>query len=109
MRRLWLIFSQTVTVLLAAWFVVATLKPDWLNRRPACRRGGRPWSKRPRPSPAPAPAGSLRAAAQKGVGGRGQHQHQQGRADNPQQQRPLVPVLLRRPGAASRRPAWAAA
>jgi serine protease DegQ len=30
MKRLWLIFSQTVTVLLAAWFVVATLKPDWL-------------------------------------------------------------------------------
>lgn len=31
MRRLWLIFSQTVTVLLAVVFVVATLKPQWLN------------------------------------------------------------------------------
>ncbi|MCL2657560.1 MAG: trypsin-like peptidase domain-containing protein [Betaproteobacteria bacterium] len=30
MRRLWLIFCQTVTVLLAALFVVATLKPSWL-------------------------------------------------------------------------------
>ncbi len=33
MRKIWLFFSQTVTVLLAAYFVVATLKPDWLNRR----------------------------------------------------------------------------
>ena len=32
MRRAWLLFSQTVTVLLALWFVVATLKPEWLNR-----------------------------------------------------------------------------
>ena len=31
MRRLWLFFSQTVTVLLAAWFIVATLKPQWLR------------------------------------------------------------------------------
>ena len=34
MRKIWLLFSQSVTVLLAAYFVVATLKPDWLNRRP---------------------------------------------------------------------------
>ncbi|WP_213953168.1 MULTISPECIES: Do family serine endopeptidase [unclassified Variovorax] len=33
MKRTWLLFAQTVTVLLAAYFVVATLKPDWLNRR----------------------------------------------------------------------------
>ncbi len=32
MRRTWLIFSQTVTVAVALWFVVATLKPDWLAR-----------------------------------------------------------------------------
>ena len=32
MRRYWLLFSQTVTVLLAAWFVVATLQPQWLQR-----------------------------------------------------------------------------
>ncbi len=31
MRRHWLLFSQTVTVLLAAWFIVATLKPQWLR------------------------------------------------------------------------------
>jgi Do/DeqQ family serine protease len=34
MKRLWLVFAQTVTVLLAAFFVVATLKPEWLNRKP---------------------------------------------------------------------------
>ncbi|MFN0183085.1 MAG: S1C family serine protease [Aquabacterium sp.] len=32
MRRLWLIFSQTVTVALALLFVVNTLKPQWLLR-----------------------------------------------------------------------------
>ena len=34
MKRLWLVFAQSVTVLLAAFFVVATLKPEWLNRKP---------------------------------------------------------------------------
>ena len=33
MIRLWLIFAQSVTVLLAVLFVVATLKPAWLDRR----------------------------------------------------------------------------
>lgn len=33
MRRIWLIFSQAVTVALAAFFVVATLKPQWLSDR----------------------------------------------------------------------------
>ena len=32
MKRLWLVFAQTVTVLLAAYFVVLTLKPAWLQR-----------------------------------------------------------------------------
>jgi serine protease DegQ len=32
MRRLWLLFAQTVTVGLALWFIVATLKPQWLNQ-----------------------------------------------------------------------------
>ena len=32
MRRLWLIFSQAATVALALFFVVATLKPEWLTR-----------------------------------------------------------------------------
>ena len=34
MKRYWLLFSQVVTVLLAAYFVVATLKPQWLHRKP---------------------------------------------------------------------------
>ena len=34
MRRLWLLFAQTVTVALALWFIVATLKPEWLSRPP---------------------------------------------------------------------------
>ena len=33
MKRQWLLFSQVVTVLVAIWFVVGTLKPEWLNRR----------------------------------------------------------------------------
>lgn len=37
MRRLWLLFAQTVTVALALWFIVATLKPEWLSRSPAVR------------------------------------------------------------------------
>lgn len=31
MRRLWLLFAQTITVCLALWFIVATLKPEWLD------------------------------------------------------------------------------
>ncbi|HEX7646015.1 MAG TPA: Do family serine endopeptidase [Noviherbaspirillum sp.] len=37
MRRLWLLFAQTVTVGLALWFIVATLKPEWAGSM----RGGR--------------------------------------------------------------------
>ncbi|MFZ1180483.1 MAG: Do family serine endopeptidase [Herbaspirillum sp.] len=29
MQRFWLLFAQTVTVGLALWFIVVTLKPDW--------------------------------------------------------------------------------
>ena len=31
MRRLWLLFAQTVTVGLAIWFIVTTLQPDWVK------------------------------------------------------------------------------
>ena len=30
-NRLWLLFAQTVTILLAAMFIVATLKPSWIS------------------------------------------------------------------------------
>lgn len=33
MRRLWLLFAQTVTVGLALWFIVASLKPEWIGSR----------------------------------------------------------------------------
>ena len=35
MRKTWLIFSQAVTVAVALLFVVATLKPDWVQRQPS--------------------------------------------------------------------------
>jgi Do/DeqQ family serine protease len=65
MKRIWLIFSQAVTVFVAAYFVVATLQPQWLERG---------LFKYPQSvelieaAPAPAdgvPAGSLRGAAHK--------------------------------------------
>jgi len=31
MRRLWLLFAQTVTVGLALWFIVMALKPEWVT------------------------------------------------------------------------------
>ncbi len=37
MKKYWLLFSQSVTVVLALVFVVSTLKPQWLNSTP---RGG---------------------------------------------------------------------
>lgn len=66
MKRLWLVFSQAVTVLLAAWFVVATLKPDWLGRRPSLPAAGSvSLIEAPPPPAGAAPPGSLRAAAQR--------------------------------------------
>ncbi len=35
MRRLWLIFAQTVTIAVAVMFVLSTLKPEWLPARQA--------------------------------------------------------------------------
>ena len=64
MKRFWLLFSQTVTVLLAAYFVVGTLKPDWLVHR-APRAGTVALTEAPAPSAGVAPAGSFRLAAQK--------------------------------------------
>ena len=64
MKRFWLLFSQTVTVLLAAYFVVATLKPEWLGTRSA-RSGTIALLEAPASNPAAVPAGSFRLAAQK--------------------------------------------
>jgi len=39
MKRQWLLFSQVVTVLVAVWFVLVTLKPEWLNQRTSLGNG----------------------------------------------------------------------
>lgn len=64
MKRLWLLFAQTVTVLLAAYFVVGTLKPDWLGNH-STRLGSLPLIEAPATSPTVVPVGSFRLAAQK--------------------------------------------
>jgi S1-C subfamily serine protease len=62
MKRYWLLFSQWVTVLLAVWFVVATLQPEWL--RSAQRSAdGMTLLQAPVGSPLSRPAGSLSAPA----------------------------------------------
>ena len=66
MRRYWLVFSQAVTVLLAAYFVVATLQPGWLGRGAGITRsGGVALIEAPATAAGVAPPGSLRVAAQK--------------------------------------------
>ena len=65
MRKLWLIFAQSVTVGLAVVFVVSTLRPDWLPQRnegQAVSSAGEP------ANPAdPATGGSYREAAKKAL------------------------------------------
>ena len=63
MRRLWLIFAQTVTVSLAVLFVVSTLKPEWIGRFPSFPAAA-PVSQMQTPASEPPPAsGSFREAA----------------------------------------------
>jgi len=59
-KRLWLLFAQVVTVLLAIWFVVVTLKPEWLQR-PV--RSAVSLLEAPPPVPGTVAAGSLSPAA----------------------------------------------
>jgi serine protease DegQ len=65
MRRFWLLFSQSVTVLLAAYFVVATLKPEWLGRPGTTVTQGVSLIEAPAPPLGAPPAGSFRLAAQR--------------------------------------------
>jgi len=65
MKRTWLLFAQTVTVLLAAYFVVATLKPEWLNRRAGPLNGLVSVIEAPTAPAGGLAAGSLSAAAKK--------------------------------------------
>ena len=64
MKRLWLLFAQTSTVFLAGYFVVATLKPQWLGRTPSVAGVISLIEAPALPSDA-IPPGSLRGAAQK--------------------------------------------
>ena len=64
MKRLWLLFSQTATVLLAAYFVVATLKPAWLNQHSALS-GAQTFIEAPVNTHSASPASSFRMAASK--------------------------------------------
>ena len=65
MKRSWLFFTQTVTILLAAYFVVLTLKPDWLSATSFIDKTARaPLVKRSLSPDSAATDGSLRAAAQ---------------------------------------------
>jgi Do/DeqQ family serine protease len=67
MRRFWLVFSQAVTVLLAAYFVVMTMKPEWLGNRSIATAtpSGISLNEAATPAGAPAPTGSFRSAAQR--------------------------------------------
>jgi serine protease DegQ len=64
MKRLWLLFTQTVVVLLAAYFVVGTLKPEWMSNRSA-NTGTIALLQAPATDASVAPLGSFRLAAQK--------------------------------------------
>ncbi len=64
MKRLWLLFAQTCTVLLAGYFVVATLKPQWLGHTPSMA-GAIAMMEAPALPSGEVPAGSLRGAAHK--------------------------------------------
>ncbi|MBT9506022.1 trypsin-like peptidase domain-containing protein [Rhodoferax sp.] len=64
MKRLWLLFCQTATILLAAYFVVGTLKPAWLGNRSA-GSGAIALMEAPAASSSAVPPGSFRLAAQK--------------------------------------------
>ena len=66
MKKLWLFFSQTVTVFVAAWFVVATLQPQWLAPAAPPLQTARAPLALPAPEVPAAPApGSLAAAVRR--------------------------------------------
>jgi Do/DeqQ family serine protease len=79
MHRLWLIFAQTVTVVLAVLFVVGTLRPDWLPQGrflvvPAQGPGGQatlpatpPLTLNDSTTPIPVTNGSYAVAAQRAL------------------------------------------
>jgi len=71
MRRLWLLFAQTVTVGLAIWFIVASLKPEWAGTLLGATRNARvsssPVPVLQAPTNASATQSSYRDAAQRAM------------------------------------------
>ncbi len=73
MQRLWLLFAQTVTIGLALWFIVATLKPEWAGGLVHGMRGTHvtsttvPMLEAPSTAAAPAAHGSYRDAAKRAM------------------------------------------
>jgi len=65
MKRYWLLFSQAVTVLVAAYFVVTTLQPTWLQRGASTTRAGISVLEAPSTPGAQPATGSFSAAARK--------------------------------------------
>jgi Do/DeqQ family serine protease len=65
MKRTWLLFAQAVTVMLAAYFVVATLKPEWVGRRATSLGGVISVMEAPTANLTAVAPGSLSAAAKK--------------------------------------------
>ena len=64
MKRLWLLFAQSATILLAAYFVVGALKPEWLGKT-VSRSGTVALIEASGAGSGMVPAGSFRLAAQK--------------------------------------------
>jgi len=65
MKRMWLLFSQTVTVLVAVYFVVATLQPGWLGKGTTRSDAGISLLEAPATPAAQPVAGSFSVAARK--------------------------------------------
>lgn len=68
MRRFWLLFAQTITIGLAIWFIVTTLKPEWAAKiaivKPVARITSSPVTIQEAPKlPASGAHGSYRDAA----------------------------------------------
>lgn len=67
MQRLWLLFAQTVTVGLAIWFIVTSLKPEWAGSARNTQIGPPSATMLEAPASPAADHGSYRAAAQRAM------------------------------------------
>ena len=87
MKRYWLLFSQWVTVLLAIWFVIATLQPEWL-RSAKQSAGGMTLLQAPLGSALSRPAGSLSTPARQASPAVVSINTSKTKSNNPQSQEP---------------------